>query len=353
MSKIRKLAGTYADLALLTSRQSEHHLRLHALMLAIAETPFVAWDDTKRCRPGISFQLRSAFPALGFGAKHELVPDHGTTARPRDAGYWYDLAVRQCRDDALIDVLGLLSNFCIALDDAIHCAERDRDDESASGRRDDITLDLRKRYGIRRLCQFCWRPAENGRGATTCHRHSPFKNQAEYKWAKRHGMTTPPELKLVFDRGAIRIMTKDPEYATLLSVIRGMSDDWQAAVQAGVAQEVIEGLDGLTYKPLKPANSYKSWADFHQHLRRAFDVGPLPDDPDYTFAWLPYAMREVKETRAREATRKAEAESWSRDNVLALARDLACKRGWQSEIARRLSISRQRVSQILREQSGI
>lgn len=338
MSEIRKLASSYCDLAMVGKPGIDHE-RLHDLMRRIADTPYITWGDTKRCRPGISSLLRKAFPVVGFGLVHEFVPDSSITSA-RDAGdFWYHYASFRYSNEALGDVYGLLSNFCIALDRVIYQAKREADDVEES--RGDFTLDLRKDLGVRRLCQFCWRPAENGRGATTCHRHSPFKERAKYMRARRHNSTAPVELKISFDLGRLAVATHDPGIKALLNALRAMHADWEKAVQTDIAQSLIDGLAGLTYKPLPPITKHKSWKDFHRALRQAFDAGPLPDDPDYTFAWLPYAIQEVKNEKAHAV------EHGKRDDVLKLAQKLSGKRGWQSEIARQLGISRQRVSQIL------
>lgn len=342
---IRKNAQTYAELALLTEEAFNTglhdvlHKNLHDLFMDIAGSAGIAWQDTRRCGRGIARRLQDLFPVEVGPFKFDI-----TQQTPFQAFRLYSSAGERAsweEKSSLADVYGLLANFC----HVVHTTLLNLDKNSPDGgmHPQDFTVKGRRNYSVKRFCQFCWRLVDFKPGATkkTCLHHDPVENQANYRAAKRQGLKTPGELKLIFSRAEhFAVLGQDP----LWDALHFMATDWDAAADAGIPREFAAGLEGMTYHPL-PKGEWKNWAEFHNCLCKAFDAGWMPDDPRFTFAWLRYALQEVQQATEKKRLSK----EGERARVVALREQLGDRRGVQTEIAKQLGISRQRVSQILKD----
>lgn len=335
MSALRKLAADYAAMALtceIDSIEKEHVVRI---LRGIAETPYIAWQNTRVCPNGISQRLRDNFPVPGFGMNFPVeLPNTHENASPLDAGdYWY----RYAAVGAAGQLYSLIREFCLAA----YVAERKKQRNNGEGDRKDFTSQVRQGFGIRRLCQFCWRPAGSGRGEKCCHVHSMVKNPAGYMFAKRHDQQTPPELALSFEAGVLSIATNDASCKKLISVLADLKKNFSDVAARTDGRSFIEELceAGAISK-----TEHKNWRAFMRDFRGCTNSGNIPDDPSYLFLVMPHAINELEEQRKREIERREPGT----DLVIGLARKAdKSRRGWQTEIAKATGLSRQRVSKIL------
>lgn len=387
---LRNHAKVYADLVQIeinhnASRQSDNQSdllqslsKLRDAFLQISGTKHISWSDNKNAS-GVSRLLREQFPVPGFGkpspplpveishhyhasrqSEQFPVPGFGVPATtPRQVGERYQSAFIDAHYSgrtAEAMVLRNLVDFCRGLGEVLHRIERSKSDHAVGGGGGfgqqglpDYTYTFRRDQAvpIKKLCQFCWRPAGNGRGETCCARHSQHKNPAGYARAKRQGMQTPVLLEIAFNHGTARSMQGSDGYEVVQG-LRAMKENWRAAVEGGDVQEFINALDGKTYKKIAAAENHKDWDHFFSALCDAFEVGAsdMPDDPDWIAIVLPYAIEEVEQAKERKKTKRAPV---GKDKVLALAKDLSgTGRGWQTRLAKQTGVSRQRVSEILK-----
>lgn len=359
VNKFQELAMSYTDTDGFPGQdQSPLFQRLREVLGEIAKTNAIAWSDTKRVTPGIANRLRINFSMTTPTGQVMTLTPH---VDPDSAGSFFRIASTWTEGLDQKIVFGQLYNFCVAVGSIHHRKNRIKiaaqavsstSEEVLELARDDVTIDVRSRFGTRRLCQFCWRPASQP-GSNTCHRHSQidYANEipARYMRARRHGLKTPWVLKRAWESGVIHLIG-DSQTNQLIDTLRTLRDEWGEAVRTGKAQKFIDAMGPDTYKPIRSAQEYRTWTEFHAGLLRAFDASPLtvPDDPDYTAAWLPYAIKEV----VRERTWEESQIATSAADVLAIRDELDGRRGWQSEAARRLKISRQRISQLAKVAEG-
>lgn len=338
LSALRKLAAHYADIALTCEIDSIEKGHIVRVLREIAQTPYIAWKNTRACSHGISQRLRDNFPVPGYGVDFPvgfpILPNTHENAAPLDVGdYWY----RYAAVGDVAQLYGLLKEFCLA----IYVAERKKRRGSADGVNDDFTSLVRRGFGIRRLCQFCWRPAGSGRGEKCCHVHSMVKNPAGYMFARRHGLQTPPEVALAFESGRLSISTYDPVFKKLISILDAFKENFSAVAAGSDGGGFLEDLRGVG---ALSKTEHKNWAAFVRDFRNCTNAGNIPDDPRYLFLVLPHAVNELEEQHKRDAERREPATNM----VLSLARKAdKSKRGWQTEIAKTTGLSRQRVSKIL------
>lgn len=334
MSALRKLAADYAAMALtceIGDREKEHVV--HVLQ-EISATPYIAWLNSRVCPEGISQRLRTHFPVPGYGIEFPFeLPNTHENATPLDAGdYWYRYAAA---GDAG-QLYGLLKEFCLA----VYVAERKRLRQSVPDH-GDFTSHCREGFGIRRLCQFCWRPAGSGRGEKCCHVHSMAKNPAGYMFAKRHGLSTPPEVALAFESGVVSVLTNDRLPKKILSVLATLKDNFSMVAEREDGRSFLEEL--LSVGVLS-RTQHKNWAAFMRDFRTCTNSGNIPDDPRYLFLVLPHVVQELDEIRRRVSVKREPVTN----SVIDLARKSdKTKRGWQADIAKATGLSRQRVSKIL------
>jgi hypothetical protein len=344
--------------------------KLRDLFMQMSETRYISWKDNKTCGFGISRLLRESFPVAGFGVDLPVdfpPPYSGKGATPMHAGdYWY----RYARNSAVINGLEAeatlyqyIMNFCIGLATVMHRIERNKplEDEvpiqvdSTTKALRDYTYEFRKDLKVKRLCQFCWRPAGSGRGETCCQEHSQLKNPAGYMRAKRHNLQTPEIVRIAFDFGTARIISLDMKSFEVWAAhsLRLMRDDWSAAVSNGIARGFIDSIQGAAYKKLKKADEHKNWDCFFSHLCDAFKVGPcdMPDDPDYLALVLPHAIAEVEAQKTREAGKRKPV---GKERVIQLASNISKRgRGWQTRLAEQTGLSRQRINAILKDNNFV
>lgn len=334
ISALRKLADDYAAIALtceIGDREKEHVVRV---LHEIAARPYIAWKNSRACPEGISQRLRTHFPVPGYGMELPFdLPNTHENATPLDAGdYWYRYAAV---GDAG-QLYGLLKEFCLA----VYVAERKRLRQSVPDQ-GDFTSHCREGFGIRRLCQFCWRPAGSGRGEKCCHVHSMAKNPAGYMFAKRHGLSTPPEVALAFGSGVVSVLTNDRFPKKVLSMLVALKDNFSMVAEREDGRSFLEDL--LCIGALS-RTQHKNWAAFMRDFRKCTNSGNIPDDPRYLFLVLPHVVQELDEIRRRYSARREPLTN----SVIELARKSdKTKRGWQTEIAKATGLSRQRVSKIL------
>lgn len=336
ISKLRFMAAHYAATAFAFGIDEQEKEHVVHVLKEIAATPYIAWKNSRVCPEGISQRLRSHFPVPGYGMDFHIpvkLPNTHENATPLDAGdYWYRYAAA---GDAG-QLYGLLKEFCLS----IYVSERKKLRHVVPDH-NDFTSQVREGFGIRRLCQFCWRPAGSGRGEKCCHVHSMVKNPAGYMFAKRHRLQTPPEVALAFESGRLSILTRDPLLEKLISVLDALKENFSAVAARSDGRSCLEGLRGVG---ALRRNEHKNWAAFVRDFRDCTNSGNIPDDPRYLFMVLPHAIRELDEQRQRDVLRREPAT----DMVLSLARKAdKSKRGWQTEIAKTTGLSRQRVSKIL------
>lgn len=301
---------------------------------ALTKATVARWSDTKS-RAGIETALRAAFPCLSdcFGEK-------GRFLTPAAAGKYLKiqsqiLGMKGEHDEA--DFHGVAASFCLGLQKIydLYACETNRNTSNSA------FVIARKEVRTKNLCKFCFRPAMSVT-YDTCHRHNPINNSAGYQRAKRAGKTTPPEVRLawVYGRGVEVIYSTQND-----DIVNKMMNKAYSDPDVILVEQIFNSLAGLTHKPLPAPEKITSGEKFHQALERAFDTGKMPFDYKFTLTWLPHAIEEVREEQEREA--KAE----HKKEIIDLWEKLNKKRGAQTEIARRLGVSRQYVSKILAEQT--
>lgn len=294
----------------------------------------IVWQDTPAAREGVSSRLRKYFPVPGFGveidpAKVPGAPRH-QEATPEQAAFWYWYAY--ISEDMLYSIL---RDFCLD----VHKYLRKLKIKDGKRDEDDFTAHVRDSFGIRRLCRFCWRPAGSGR-ATTCHLHSETKNPAGYMRAYRRGARTPRDVQIAFDTGFIPVPDQGTLAADALQALLDLHHDPATQSKHSAFFEILR--EGGAISGMK----YRNFREFYLDFRINTSAGNIPADPRYIALIVPHVLAEID----REWTRQGEAREPVADEVRRLIASAdRTRRGWQSEIARKVGISRQRVSKIAAE----
>ncbi|MDD2948188.1 MAG: hypothetical protein PHV80_05050, partial [Rugosibacter sp.] len=346
-----KIAG-----ATLVKQKSLSLAKLADQLLKISNTKSVMWIS-QQDRPGVLNWLLEEYPVKGLNASS--TPEEAADAYREASGPAHREQMKALADDlhflslsweTKVRLHGHLSSFCSDLAIEIRKIKRSKnvrhatevDGEDSILLRDDKIELYQKNTKVKRLCQFCWRPACTGHGEHCCSRHSQIENPGGYKFAVRNRLRTPELLEAIFEFGMVSCFKITPrcEGYLELEVLRSMQKDWRGAINKGIAQAFVDKLAGNTYHELKPAAEYAMWGGFFDDLCSAFEIS-MPDDVDYLAIVLPCAIDEVETEKARKAARKKK--------VINLAEQLSkTGRGWQTRIAMELDISRQRVGAILK-----
>jgi hypothetical protein len=333
-------------------------------------------------KQGVEKSLREMFaplPELNLSVDSGKLEDYYSMygkarakARARREDYFdRDQLLAEMRWDIEYELYGYLGSFLSALNKLmrtdsikklIGAAQSHDDEEMAKDarealqskherllRHDQIALD-QANFEIKRLCKFCWRPVDldTPRGEC-CELHSQSKNPGGYKQALRDKMSTPVVLVCLLARGEL---VKDAiishckcDACQAIPTLEQMRDNWSQAVSSGLAQSFIDKLTGNTYRELKHATAYATWAEFFDDLCRAFEV-TMPDDVVFLAHALPHAIAEVKRERERFA-KKAKLASIAKEIEELAATDGA--RGAQRRTAARLNVSDATVSKRLKK----